>query len=151
MHWEEGYPDQDLIFSREENPTARKEHKCCECGRIIKIGEKYLHFVGLWEEDYPGNIFLAFKTCLECKKDWDEVLEVFHRNGEKDAYRVFESLSEVIQDAFNEGFLTLSDLLVKEWLDTSELSPDERERHGSEKAESREAVAQMRIHSRPLF
>ncbi len=143
-------PDQDLIYSRDEYPTARKEHKCYECGRIIKIGEKYLRFVGLWD-DCPDNIFLAFKTCLECKKDWDEVLEVFHRNGEEDACRVFGSLSEAIQEAFNEGFLTLRDRLIEKWLDTSKLSPDERENHGSKEAESKKAVAQMRIHSRPLL
>jgi hypothetical protein len=41
--------------------TARKEHKCCECRRIIKIGEKYHFAKGCWEGRWA-----QYKTCEEC-------------------------------------------------------------------------------------
>lgn len=47
---------------REEFPTARKEHKCCECGRIIRKGEKYQLIEGKWE-----GVFDRFKTCMQCQ------------------------------------------------------------------------------------
>jgi len=154
MYWE-NYVEQRRLFSREEEPTAKKEHECCECERKIKIGEKYSYFVGGWYEGYYGNFFHAYKTCLECEKDWDEILEVFSKNGEYEACCVFGLLSEAIQDAFDEGFLEEDDRLVKEWLgiepevpeaDVENLSPEERDDH-----ERREAAAQMMVHSAPLL
>lgn len=47
----------------EEFPIACKEHKCCECGRTIKIGEKYQLYKGIWEGK-AGR----FKTCLPCMR-----------------------------------------------------------------------------------
>ena len=44
-----------------EYPTARKEHKCCECGRTIRIGDRYEMFKGIWEGK-AGR----FKTCKPC-------------------------------------------------------------------------------------
>ena len=46
---------------RETNRTARKEHKCCECKRIITESEPYQHVVGVWD----GEI-RTFKTCAQC-------------------------------------------------------------------------------------
>lgn len=45
----------------QSKPTARKEHKCCECKRKIKIGERYVLSRGKWE-----GVWATFKTCLEC-------------------------------------------------------------------------------------
>jgi len=42
-------------------PTARKEHTCCECGRIIRIGERYR----LEKNVFDGS-FDTFKTCVDC-------------------------------------------------------------------------------------
>ncbi len=157
MYWER-CTESRLIFRRDEEPTARKEHKCCECGKTIKTGEKYSYFVGLWGDDYYygcGDQFNTFKTCLECEKDWGEILTVFHENREEEACRVFGLLKEAIQDAFDAGFLKGGDRLVREWLgikpeepevDIENLSPEEREEY-----EKREAVVQMRMCSRPLL
>jgi len=41
--------------------TARKLHKCTECGRVISIGEKYEKTTGLW-----SGVWDAFKTCVDC-------------------------------------------------------------------------------------
>ncbi|MBQ7607926.1 MAG: hypothetical protein IJU76_08150 [Desulfovibrionaceae bacterium] len=48
-------------FCKAEMHTARKEHHCYECGRIIKKGEKYEYARGVWEGDFSTN-----KTCLDC-------------------------------------------------------------------------------------
>ena len=42
-------------------PKARKIHRCCECRRGIKPGEKYQRISGIWDGQ-P----LRFKTCAEC-------------------------------------------------------------------------------------
>lgn len=51
----------------ETNPTARKCHKCCECGGLISKGEKYQRITGLWE-----GKFETYKTCRECAGLRDE-------------------------------------------------------------------------------
>ena len=48
-------------------PKARKEHRCCECGGRIVIGEIYHLFKGIWDE--PGT----YKTCIDCKELRDEI------------------------------------------------------------------------------
>jgi hypothetical protein len=42
-------------------PKAIKNHVCCECKRIIKIGEKYQLCKGLWVGEWE-----TFKICLSC-------------------------------------------------------------------------------------
>lgn len=50
-------------FFNDRIMRARKEHKCCECGEAICIGEKYEYITGKWD----GN-FDTFKTCLPCSR-----------------------------------------------------------------------------------
>lgn len=45
----------------EKRPTAKKEHKCCECGKIIKIGEKYHRVNGCWDGKWHH-----YNTCIDC-------------------------------------------------------------------------------------
>ena len=40
---------------------ARKEHRCCECSRIILFREPYEVFDGCYE-----GRFYQYKTCLDC-------------------------------------------------------------------------------------
>ena len=47
----------------ESKPTARKVHKCCECGSPIDPGEKYHLVKGVWE-----GSFSTFKTCTICNQ-----------------------------------------------------------------------------------
>ena len=51
-----------------DHPKARKEHKCCECGRIINTGEKYEKIKGIWD----GKA-LRYKTCLPCASLRDDL------------------------------------------------------------------------------
>jgi hypothetical protein len=45
----------------ETHPRAAREHQCCECRRIIKVGEKYHKAKGCW-----GGGWAEYKTCEEC-------------------------------------------------------------------------------------
>lgn len=47
---------------REEKRKARKEHRCCGCGRAIRAGETYEHVWGVWDSR-PA----AYKTCSHCQ------------------------------------------------------------------------------------
>lgn len=40
---------------------ARKEHKCCECQKLIVVGEKYSYSSGVWDGDPQ-----SFKQCENC-------------------------------------------------------------------------------------
>lgn len=40
---------------------ARKEHRCCECRRIIVKGERYHYESGIWDGSADD-----FKTCFDC-------------------------------------------------------------------------------------
>ena len=45
----------------EQYPKAHKEHKCCECGAKIQVGEKYHYAKGCWDGKWA-----AYKTCITC-------------------------------------------------------------------------------------
>lgn len=40
---------------------ARKDHKCCECGGVIKRGENYNSHQGIWEGEAE-----TYKVCSDC-------------------------------------------------------------------------------------
>lgn len=48
-----------ILTSRQQ--TANKEHKCCECSRVIARGEPYIVESGFWE----GRAY-RYKTCVDC-------------------------------------------------------------------------------------
>ena len=47
---------------KERHRTARKQHMCCECNRLIEKGEKYLYESGIWKDEPK-----SFKTCVDCE------------------------------------------------------------------------------------
>lgn len=49
-------------FVETTHPTARKTHKCYECGRRIEAGEAYERTAGKWDGE-----FYVFKTCEQCE------------------------------------------------------------------------------------
>ncbi len=51
-----------------ETPTARKQHKCCECRGAIKPGERYHKFVGVWSGEFE-----SFTRCVDCEAMAEEV------------------------------------------------------------------------------
>jgi len=58
----------------ETYPTARKEHKCIECGSVISKGEKYYRHAQVNEDG-----FFTCKMCMACKTVFDRALEGPHR------------------------------------------------------------------------
>lgn len=65
----DGYDDSPEVY-REEVRTARKKHKCNECGRDIKPGETYENHFYVYDGD-PGTV----KICAHCRiaKTWIKV------------------------------------------------------------------------------
>ena len=51
------------------HPTARKEHKCSDCGRTIRPGETYRRGVGF----EAGEVYSQWKDCRHC----DFVLQAY--------------------------------------------------------------------------
>jgi hypothetical protein len=46
-----------------DTPTARKSHRCCECGVVINPGEKYVVCSGVWDGE-----FSSYKQHAICKE-----------------------------------------------------------------------------------
>ena len=49
--------------------TARKEHKCAECGEVIERGKKYLYTKALQDGEWWDS-----KTCLPCNSIAQDLL-----------------------------------------------------------------------------
>lgn len=49
-------------FFKHAEPRARREHKCCECNRIIRQGSRYHRISGKW-----GGEVETFKICRWCE------------------------------------------------------------------------------------
>ena len=58
-------------FFRETWVKARKEHKCCECWKVINPGDEYQYTAGFWE----GRLY-TYKTCERCSDLRDALGEV---------------------------------------------------------------------------
>jgi hypothetical protein len=59
-------------FHNVRTVTARREHKCCECGRVIQRGDRYESVVGKWEDEIS-----RYRTCPLCV----EIREKFNSGG----------------------------------------------------------------------
>ncbi len=68
--------DESYIVYDTKVRKARKEHKCCECGEIIKSGENYQYASGLYDGNWDHH-----KTCLFCVAVWRDFFKcgVLHR------------------------------------------------------------------------
>ena len=64
---------------------ARREHKCCECRRAIKIGEQYHLSKGCWEGKWD-----EYKTCMDCQDLREEIGGLYR----SDEWPPFGTLSE---------------------------------------------------------
>lgn len=50
---------------------ARKVHSCCECGKDITIGEKYVYTSGIW--DGTPHSFHACEKCEDLRESMTEL------------------------------------------------------------------------------
>jgi hypothetical protein len=76
------YQDDNVCY-RDRVVTARKTHKCCECGTEIPRGARYELAEG------KSDVFWAEKTCLPCR----EIREAFVC-GSFEFGRLWESIEE---------------------------------------------------------
>ena len=82
--------DQPAFYSATVR-TAKKQHKCCECGHTIEPGEKYENVAGKWD----GRIG-SYHTCEACADLRDSLADsggCFYHGGLNDEY--YEYLSSV--------------------------------------------------------
>jgi len=85
-------------------PRSRRQHKCCECRRIIEPGELYLRESGLWD-----GMFQTFKTCRDCQSVRNSFLFIGHQYG-----MMWEDLEEHIRECKGEvGSLHITCLTPK--------------------------------------
>lgn len=73
----------------ESHPTARKEHRCSECSRVISKGEMYgrVESVG----DYG---FQTWKGCDQCERLCQDLWDLGHRGENEDGAECFGYLPE---------------------------------------------------------
>jgi len=79
-------------FAAIVRPKARKQHKCCECGRAILPGERYESMSGKLDGEIE-----RLKTCEHCAsaRDW----LITHCGG-----FVFTQVDEELREHFHEGY-----------------------------------------------
>lgn len=71
-------------------PTARVEHKCCECEGTISKGEKYHKHSGIWDGEAS-----AYKVCQECEQLRVEVDRLITDKYEGTAFgELFDAVTE---------------------------------------------------------
>lgn len=87
MYGDGDYPD---FFKTQKIKSARKEHKCSECGRVIAAKESYEKTTGKW----GGNIY-TFTQCNHCQIACNLLIKYC------DGY-VFGSVKEDIYEHINE-------------------------------------------------
>ena len=103
--------DTPAAFVHVNTWTARKKHKCCECGHVIVPGETYERVTGKW--DYGID---TFKTCEKCVDLRDALADY---NGGCFQYR-----------GLNEAYWAyLNELPLREGLDTHALHAEVFAKH----------------------
>jgi hypothetical protein len=55
------YYDEPAEFYHTSHHTAANRYACCECGRTIAPGERYLKITGKWD-----GVISAYKRCSHC-------------------------------------------------------------------------------------
>ena len=67
------YCDYDSMpeFFNERFVHAKKKHKCCECGKEIKVGDEYKYTTGKWDGEFG-----VYKTCIKCSNLFESLRDV---------------------------------------------------------------------------
>jgi len=76
----------------EEVVTARKPHRCCECGTQIAKGEQYESVSGMWDGRFDRS-----KTCIPCMEIRKKATEGI-RSGDCCELPVFGELRQYLLD-----------------------------------------------------
>lgn len=79
-------------FYDETYPVARKEHRCCECGGVIKSGERYARCAGKWDGDLS-----CYRQHVACRDFAARINREFGAMGE--CFIPFGGVSDAIHNA----------------------------------------------------
>ena len=79
------------FYDRTER-TARKRHRCCECGHDIQPGERYEHVSGKW--DGQLNTFKTCEACVDLRDSLSAHSGCFQHEGLSEEY--YEYLRNVL-------------------------------------------------------
>lgn len=71
---------------------ARKAHRCCECGEVIRPGALYECYSGCWDGSWA-----RYRTCLPCMRIRDDLCSCGF---------VFGQLREAIWEALGMDYIT---------------------------------------------
>lgn len=79
----------------ESTPTARKEHRCSECGGVIAKGVKYKRVFGVWD-----GCADSFKICPACDELRERIVEHELAEGcdEDESHCPFGQLGQYLAD-----------------------------------------------------
>lgn len=114
------YIDNPIELLRDKITTARKIHKCGECGRDIVPGEKYEYHCGKHEGEFE-----YYKTCIDCLSVrntffcegwfygmvWEHIREHIHEmNGKIDSDCLVHLTSKARKD--------VCEMIEQEWKDS---------------------------------
>ena len=89
------YTDDGPTVHKTDIRTARKKHRCAECGVIINPGEKYEHAWGVWDSEAS-----KYKTCLDCKSLRDVFFDAFsYTRIWEDFYDEFGSITPEVPES----------------------------------------------------
>lgn len=91
FYYDDNYP----AVYQETKPTARKDHRCSECGEAIRPGTTYDRIFGVWEGDA-----VTFKICPACYALREQVADIERSRGcaEDESYPPLGMLHESISD-----------------------------------------------------
>ena len=66
-------------FYKHWEPTARKVHRCVECGTAILKGEKHFQYVVKWEGDISGGRqhLLCMEACMLIRDEIEDECILF--------------------------------------------------------------------------
>lgn len=92
--------------------TARKDHRCSECRRRIRAGEKYKYVSGIWD-GYPSS----YKTCSRCQVATEAHIAAEYNLDGEHCVPILGSLIESIRDCIEPEYLRLFRAARREILD----------------------------------
>lgn len=78
--------------------TARKEHNCCECGKKIQHGNKYLRIETLYEGSWD-----RYSLCMVCDAHWD----FYRKQPDSDGCILLQGLHEEEANAETHDFVII--------------------------------------------
>lgn len=102
------------VYSQTER-RARKDHRCCDCGRIIAKGERHTYATGLMEDSW-----YEYRACAHCMAAAGWLMRMC--NG-----WMWEHVGEELGDHWREGYrnVALGRLIILHRRDWRGVTPEQ--------------------------